>query len=410
MNKIPTTFSVATNFCDDLILGLKDYPVKELYGKLNSDIIGGGRSSYLMTKVSKHKLTQHVQLAKKNNIGFNYLLNASCLDNLETTKFGQKKIRALLDWICESNITSVTVSNILLFKIIKKNYPSLKVRVSVFNGIDHLQKAKFWDELGADTICLDSLTINREFHTLKILKNNLKCNLELLVNNNCLQSCALSSCHMNLLAHSSQKHHQSGGFVIDHCALDCAKAKLKDEVNYLKSDWIRPEDIHFYEELGFTSFKIVERNLPTELMVKRVKAYSQRYFDGNLLDLIQPYGQQSKKQNFKEKIKDKLKFLFLLNPFKVNLTKLTYLVELAKKRGMIAPCTGTPPIYIDNRSLDGFIDRFRATGCRNVNCLTCKHCDEFAKKSIRVDEKYRLECLNLHEKVDDLLTSGKLFL
>lgn len=59
-------------------------------------------------------------MQKKNNIGFNYLLNASCLDNIETTKSGQKKIRDLLDWISISEINSVTVSNILLFKIIKK--------------------------------------------------------------------------------------------------------------------------------------------------------------------------------------------------------------------------------------------------------------------------------------------------
>lgn len=408
--KTKTTFSVATNFKDDLIEGLKDYPVKELYGKLNSDIVGGGRSSYLISKISRKKLIDHVELARKNGIGFNYLLNAACLDNIETSRSGQKQIRGLLDWITDNKIQSVTVSNILLFKIIKKNYPELKIRVSVFNNVDHVQKARYWDDLGADTICLDSLTVNREFQTLKSLRNNLSCNLELLVNNNCIQSCAISNCHMNLLAHSSQKNHSSGGFVIDHCVLECSKNKVKDPQNYLKSDWIRPEDLHHYEAMGFHLFKIVERNLPTPLMIQRVKAYHDRRFDGNLLDLIQPYGQADYNPSKREKLASMFRFAFLLNPFKVNVTKLTPLINLAQKRGMLSPLNGTAPIYIDNRKLDDFIVRFKSVGCRNVNCDACNHCDEFAKKAITINPEYQAECLTLHQEVDELLESGKLFL
>lgn len=408
--KTKTMYSVATNFKDDLISGLAPYPVKELYGKLNSDVIGGGRSSYLISKISRKKLIDHVLLARKNGIAFNYLLNAACLDNIETTRSGQKQIRELLDWICENKIESVTISNILLFKIIKKNYPQLKIRVSVFNGVDHLQKAKYWADLGVDTICLDSLTVNREFATLKSLRNNLSCNLELLVNNNCVQSCAISTCHMNLLAHSSQKNHSSGGFVIDHCVLECSKNKLKDPQNYLKSDWIRPEDIHLYEEMGFNSFKIVERNLPTPLMIQRVKAYAERRFEGNLLDLIQPYGQAEFKLSQKDKFLSMFRFAFLLNPFKVNVTKLNPLINLAKKRGMLSPLSGEPPIYIDNRKLDQFIDRFKSTGCRNINCEACNHCNQFAQNAITVNPQYQAECLSLYNEVDELLESGKLFL
>lgn len=37
--------SVATNFDDRLIDKLKDYPVYEVYGKLQQDYVGGGRPS-----------------------------------------------------------------------------------------------------------------------------------------------------------------------------------------------------------------------------------------------------------------------------------------------------------------------------------------------------------------------------
>ena len=60
-------------------------------------------------------------------------------------------------------------------------------------------------------------------------------------------------------------------------------------MNYLRANWIRPEDLHLYEELGYHNFKIVERNTPTQILLERVKAYAERRYDGNLLDLVQNY-------------------------------------------------------------------------------------------------------------------------
>ncbi|MEK7485680.1 MAG: U32 family peptidase [Planctomycetota bacterium] len=404
-------FSVATNFEEDLVSKIKEYPVDELYGKLSSDIVGGGRSSYMLAPLSKKKLIHHIAVARKCNIGFNYLLNAACLDNIEITRKGQKKIRKLLDWIVDTGANAVTVTNSLLLRMLKKDYPQLKVRISVFVGIDHLQKAKYWEDLGADTICLDSLTVNREFKTLKLLRKALHCELELLVNNNCLQSCSMSQTHMNLLAHSSQSTHQNKGFVIDHCLLECSKMKVKEPVNYIRSDWIRPEDLKYYEELGFHRFKIVERNLPTPIMVKRVKAYSEQNYEGNLIDLIQPYGHTKNETPQKYKAHHLLwKFFFLFKPFKVNLRKLDLFRQLAETKGMLTDLQGEPPVVIDNKKLDGFLERFMKLGCRDVNCDDCQHCHSYAKQAITINPNYRENCLNLHQKLDQELETGSLWL
>lgn len=399
-------FSVATNFDEKLVDGLADYPVHELYGKLASDIIGGGRSSYMLTPISNKKFEKHVNHVRKKGMGFNYLLNAACLDNLETTRSGQKQIRDLLKWITEIGATSCTVSNPLLLRMIKQDFPQLRVRVSVFAGVDHLQKAKYWEDIGADVICLDSLTVNREFRTLKTLRRHLKCELELLVNNNCLQSCSLSPAHMNLLAHSSQSKHQNGGFVIDHCILECSKMKMQNPVNYIRSDWIRPEDLHYYEEIGYKRFKIVERNLPTEIMLKRVRAYSERSYEGNLIDLIQPYGHTEEKNKHKKMYRT---LSFLLRPFKVNPFKLLPIKELSERKGMLGNLQGLPPVVIDNRKLDGFLERFTKFSCRDVSCEECRYCHKIAEQAVVIDENYKQDCLGLHKKIDDNIVSGKLW-
>lgn len=84
--------SVATNFKKDFIPAIAKYnTLKEIYGKLSEDVIGGGRSSYMFSHVGKKSVERHVRDAHKHGIRFNYLLNASCLGNSEFTKKGQNK-------------------------------------------------------------------------------------------------------------------------------------------------------------------------------------------------------------------------------------------------------------------------------------------------------------------------------
>ena len=52
--------SLATNFDDELIDKIKHYPIYEMYGKLNVDIIGGGRPSNYLNKLDLKKFEKHV--------------------------------------------------------------------------------------------------------------------------------------------------------------------------------------------------------------------------------------------------------------------------------------------------------------------------------------------------------------
>jgi len=85
-------------------------------------------------------------------------------------------------------VETVTVSPPFLLRIVKTRYPGLKARISVFAGVDRVRKARMWEEMGADGIVLDSLLVNREFATLARIRESVKCDLELLVNNNCFYS------------------------------------------------------------------------------------------------------------------------------------------------------------------------------------------------------------------------------
>lgn len=401
--------SIPTNFDDRLIDSVRGYPVTELYGKLPLDIIGGGRASYLLSPVSKRHLVHHIQYARKNGIEFNYLLNASCLNNIEFSREGQKKINRFLEFLVTSGVSTVTVAVPYLLKIIKHRFPKIKVKVSVFAFVDNINRALMWEEMGADAITLESLLINRDFRALKIIREKVNIELQLLANNNCLLFCAMSPYHINTQAHASQKGHRTKGFILDSCFLHCNIKKYLDPVNYLRSDWIRPEDISIYEQIGYTSFKLVERNMPTPILVKRVKAYSDRYFNGNLLELIQNFGHADDERSFYNRgIFWNMKYF--LRPWSIYPHKLLKIRRLLKTTGILSRYKNKTPIfYIDNRKLDGFMEFFLNNNCRYISCKNCMHCSRFAEKSITIDEEMRKRCLQLYQQILDEMYSGSLW-
>lgn len=402
-------YSVATNFQPDLLDALEGYPVAELFGKLPADSMGGGRASFMLSPLTTREFTVHVQNAARKGIGFNYLINPACLDNREFTRKGQAELERLLQFVEECGVTSVTVSLPFLLPIIKKRHPRLKVRVGVYARVDGVAKAKYWEEMGADCITLESISVNRDFAMLESIRRAVKLELQLIANSNCMIFCPLSGQHMVNLSHASQKGHASRGFMIDYCALRCSAEKLAEPSHYLRSEFIRPEDIDIYRGLGFSSFKILERGAPTAVLARRVQAYAEKRFDGNLLDLIQPYGYKTASPGAGSRLLDLRRFLrYFFRPGVVTTGGLLRLKKLAEKRGLIAGMD-CEPVYIDNRSLDGFLGGMKGINCRETDCRQCGYCGKWAQKSVRVDDKYRAEMLEQYSAAFDDMHSGNLW-
>jgi len=153
--------TVPTNWDDQLITRVKDAPVKEFFGKLPSDYFGGGRPSLYIPSVRKKVVGRHIDLIHRHGRTFNYLLNASCLDNAEFTRKGRARMHAFLDWLVGNGIDGVTVSVPFLVHWIKRHYPKLRIRVSIIADIEVRLDSKFGNykfikKTGCDN-CLVSL-------------------------------------------------------------------------------------------------------------------------------------------------------------------------------------------------------------------------------------------------------------
>lgn len=390
--------SVACNFDHALLDGLKGYPVYEVYGKLTSDYFGGGRPSFYLPEVDRKAVEKYVKKAHDAKIGFNYLLNASSMNNMEYTREGQKKMNEMLEWLVSIGVDSVTVANVFFLRLIKKRYPQLKVRISSHRFTDNPRKVRFWVENGADYIVVSEVNIHREFKVLKAMKEAAgDCELQLIVNNWCRQDCAIAGNHATTLSCASQTHQK--GFPLDYCSLVCNQIRLLSPVNYIRANWIRPEDLHYYEELGYHNFKIVERNTPTPILLKRVKAYADRRYDGNLLDLVQNYAYPE--EAFDGKAKDaysiRRMLKYFIKPSQINLIKFLKVIDFGKTASVLYPRRGPNPVYIDNRALDGFMDRFLEKGCQDVDCEACRYCHAWAEKAVHIDPEWKEKMGNIYE-------------
>jgi hypothetical protein len=102
--------------------------------------------------------------------------------------------------------------------------------------------------------------------------------LYILVNSGCLHSCPFQTFHDNLVAHG-----KDAGFV--HRCRDLFSDPA-NRVEFLKSSWIRPEDITKHAEIFKGGYKLATRKHDNPRLV--IDAYVRGKFYGNLPDLMEP--------------------------------------------------------------------------------------------------------------------------
>ena len=393
--------TIPANYDCELVPELARYPVEEVYGKLPGDLVGGGRPSYMGTPLDMAALGRYVAVLQRHRIGFNYLLNGSCQGNHEWTRSWQKRFMRLLDRLSNIGIRTVTVSTPFLLEVIKARFPRFTVKVGIFGQVDTPRRARFWENLGADAINLESFSINRDFERLAAIREAVRCDLQLIANHCCLPNCPMQSYHQNGFAHGSDG---SRTLFIDYCFLRCSQMRLEDPSLFIKSGWIRPEDVSRYEALGYTTFKLIERGMPSEELLKRVAAYSARRFEGNLAELLLSYC-------FKSPVRRSRFWLwrYFFRPLQLSPGKLGQLRELARSQGMLFPMQPVP-IHIDAAQIPAdFLETFQHRDCASRGCGSCDYCEAIGRRAIRIEPEFRRTSLERFRRVHAALTSGGLW-
>lgn len=122
----------------------------------------------------------------------------------------------------------------------------------------------------------------------RIKKHLPSVHIELLANEGCIYQCPFK------LSHDAQISLANTGLVkemsyLTNRTVGCRKYFFDAPNKILKSPFIRPEDIRYYEGVADT-IKICGRTLGTVFLKKTVTAYINQDFDGNLLELMDASG------------------------------------------------------------------------------------------------------------------------
>jgi collagenase-like PrtC family protease len=229
-------------------------------------------------------------LARLRGMGLrlDLLFNANCYGGDAMSVALEREVVSVLTRLSETvgGAEVVTTTSPAIAWIVKRRFPSIETRASVNLRIGTVEGMRYLAHV------FDSYHVQRDFNRdldrLRELRTWADANgkrLFLLANSGCLRNCSGQTFHDNLVAHETEVsgNENLSGFMPYACW-----NYLRDRANWpalLQSTWIRPEDLHHYGDL-FPVVKLATRLHERPQAV--VRAYAQRRWSGNLLDLLEP--------------------------------------------------------------------------------------------------------------------------
>jgi len=285
-------------------------------------------------------LMDELKTIRNLDVRLDFLWNANCYGAKAAGVEFEKKILGVLRNMERCGILPeiVTTTSPFVAHVVKKMYPLIEMRASVNMRIDSTLAMEYLGD------SFDSFYIRRDlqrdrkilsgFHEWCILHGKKLC---LLANSGCLRNCPYQSFHDNLVAHLPEMDtvRNVSGFQPHLCWNIYRDPKMY--VNFLRSSWLRPEDLPLYAPY-VSVIKLATRVHSHPRMV--IDAYTSGTFDGNLLRLMEP--------NFST---------------------------------LFSPC------IIDNKSFpDSWTTESIACGCA-VNCRHCGKCEAILDTVLKQEKK-----------------------
>lgn len=237
---------------------------------------------------AQSRMEEELRAIKAMGIKLDLLFNGNCYGEYALSEKLANSVISVIRHLQNTvgGVEIVTTASPAIAHTVKKHFPNVEVRASVNMKIGTVKGMEYVAHL------FDSFHVQREYNRnlphLKMLKEWADANgkkLILLANSGCFAYCSGQTFHDNMVAHESQICEVQN--LKDFMPYVCWGA-LKKRENWhmlLQNTWIRPEDIHHYEEL-FDTVKLATRMHSLPGMV--IDAYVRRSFFGNTLDLFEP--------------------------------------------------------------------------------------------------------------------------
>lgn len=350
-------FKVGTNFDEEIIdiaAQLNDKysnhgKIVEFYGSDRAHAALAARPDFRLHDITEEQLKHFVKKASDNGMTFNYTMNSIFPYMTKSELVAHKQ--EIQDWVKkleDFGVYRITIATPIMAAIVRE-VSDIEIELSTIAHIDAVSQMKiYWEMFHINKFCGNILKNRSKPFLVNAAKwcNEHSIIYEMMTQEFCYNTAKTEHCATHCIfrdscyiCHAGNKTKEDALAYGNYPMGYCIGSRENEEEGWLKSRWIRPEDLHYYNKIGIKNFKLTGRTGTSEYMKKVMEAYMSQSYDGNLLELWKPletiYNGQAEKD-----------------------WKLAY--------------------DIPNKKLDGFIDHwFNGNGfeCENEICgETCNYC------------------------------------
>lgn len=254
--------------------------IEEVYFAINSEIAHSSKKS--AEKISVDEAKKLIEVLKKFRIKSNILINGIYQGNRDP-ELMKDFIRSI------GGVDRITVGDLYLLEVFKGFGPKMHIsRVAQLNSVEKIRRilSRYPDlTINIDNDLNRDLAALKKIYRLKQYFPNFR--VKLMVNEWCLFHCTGRTRHAWLFCLGETERKYMGSFFM--CSGHISPAEIDKEV--IKSPFIRPEDLFFYERNGVVDiFKIASRYTPGKALLTIVDAYMKGRHKGFLVELIMGLG------------------------------------------------------------------------------------------------------------------------
>lgn len=247
-----------------------------------------GRQRGYVDWSAQQQLERDLSALRRLGVKLDLLFNANCYGRHAVSRHLEAQVGSVLEHLEQIGAPAdiVTTTSPAVAHIVKTHFTRIEVRASVNMRIGTIEAMRYVSRL-FDSYYLQR-DVQRDIAYVREVKAWCQANgkgLCLLANSGCLRCCPGQTFHDNMVAHDDEIDQTDNitGWTPHVCW-----NLYRDRANWpavLQATWIRPEDLHHYDDL-VPVMKLATRMHANPRLV--VHAYAQRRYAGNLLDLLEP--------------------------------------------------------------------------------------------------------------------------
>lgn len=275
--------------------------IKEVYMPLPYDIMPSGRlQSQTLADSYKSIYKDKIKQAKDLCLEVNLLASKPILEMSTSITNILKTVNEITELKQTFDVDKITIGNLAFLNMYGEYFHSIgiKIELSVLTDIDSFEKIKYIMNAYPylDSICLKSNMINQYDDLVLIKKTYPNLKLKILVNHLCLYNCPAHVQHHTVYCNTTsdvpfstdnlQQIQLNSNYrqITQNCKF-CDIYSRNNITSMLKDcAFIRPEDLHLYDDV-IDLFKLSGREHPSNEVVKYIRAFGIREYNGNFREI-----------------------------------------------------------------------------------------------------------------------------